>query len=549
MLETFNESASSPGALLRSCEYEFLCYDVNKNQFVLFPSVNHYKVLSMIHSSFYLSTISKPIAVSTTSASTQDIKFIRPIYAKFKKKNKHYIIHDDIKDIVWIPLIISESFKSVLWDIYFPIFSLLEMFYITSKSFQIFLLNDSNATHKRIYDFSEKMQLPRPNIISVLPNATFGNFNANEYLCFPHVVMGISGHGYSQIPRPRDPATEHQLPPEHMHRGDTIHKFRNYLIQQMNISAQILTPIDVVYSTQASCVGILDNYTNVLMEELKQSMTLREKVTMILQTKILLLTSEEDKTVALFLPPKSHLIILGLPQLDWDFWTNCIWIYSHNIQVNISESIAYIIDEAMHDRVLKRDTIKMEKESMTKVNYNHNVSLVHHPPPVTRIHCVTEKLVPSKSGAPYFRSCLFENLCYDMTKKKFLIFPSPAYLKLLTQQNYLLQLGNYFSTVASPLVLSPSMKSITDASFGTFKVHTVGETGSKYYRFNGTWISLDAAVACNPGKLKSFLYISSMNYKSLTALILFDKVILCGTFGHQFMHYKIDLVSLKIVFC
>jgi hypothetical protein len=328
-----------------------------------------------------------------------------------------------------------------------------------------------------------------------------GNFTANDYICFSRAVMGIGGLGTSRYPRPRDVANEHRLAPEHMHRGGTIQSFRHYLIQKMEISNHSFRSFDLIYSSQVSWVDILQNHTSFSTAELTKSIPLREKVLMILQTKILLLASDEDKTVALFLPPKSHLIILGLPNPDWDIWTNCAWIQTHNINVNISEAIRYIINEVMHEKSIQHDNFMLGEKSIVELNYNHNISLIHQPPPSTRIHCIGEKLYPTNIGAPYFRSCLFQNLCFNLKAKNFVIFPSPAYLQLLTQQKHLMKPGNYFSTTSHPLVLSSSMKATSNTSFGTFDIITVGEVESKYYRFHGTWISLAAALACNPGKL------------------------------------------------
>jgi hypothetical protein len=505
VLETFNQSVLSTRAPLHSCKYDFLCFDINKYQFVLFPSVNHYKLISMVHSSIYLSSISKPILTSTISASNHNTTLIKPMYSKFRKKDMHHVILDEIEDNFWIPLQIFDSFKSVLLDIYFPIYSLLDTFDLTSMPFQIFLLNASNTALQRIHDFSDSMQLPRLKIISFLPVTEVGNLTINEYICFSHAVMGIGGHGSGRYPRPRDVANEHRSPPEHMHRGGTIQSFRQYLIQKMEISNHSLRSFDLIHSSQVSWVDILQNYTNFSTAELTPTIPLREKVLMILKTKILLLASDEDKTVALFLPPKSHLIILGLPNSDWDIWTNCAWIQTHNININISKAIRYIIDEAMHEKLLQHENTKPEEKGTVQLSYNHNISLIHQPPPSTRIHCIGEKLYPTNIGAPHFRSCLFQNLCFDLKTKNVVIFPSPAYLRLLTQQKYLMKPGNYFSTISLPLVVSPFMKSALNIIHKNFTIHIAGEVPSKHYRFQGTWIPLDTAFACNPGRLISFM--------------------------------------------
>jgi hypothetical protein len=229
-------------------------------------------------------------------------------------------------------------------------------------------------------------------------------------------------------------------------------------------------------------------------------MPLQEKVFIIIQTKILVLASQEDKTVALFLPHKAHLIILGLPNLDWGFWTNCNWIQTHSLLINISEGISYIIDEVLYDKVEKYSTFDSRNESRVQLNKNVDLFLVNQPPPITRIHCVAEKLIPSKHGAAHYRSCMFRNLCYDLEKKEFIIFPSPPYEKLLSTQAYLLTHENYFSTVSQPLSLSPSLKSRSKAEYSRFRMHTGGNNETKHYRFYGTWISLDTVRSCNPGK-------------------------------------------------
>jgi hypothetical protein len=200
--------------LLQSCLYEFICYDIFHRIFVLFPSVHHYRVLVRLHSSIFLSSLPKPVILSTISnddfINNKSVAGIKPIYRKFRSKDNHFIIYEDYYDrdkdeSIWIPIQLSKSSKSILWDVYFPIFSLLELFDLTSKKFHILLIpsdgNDIDITleRERINQFSDSMKLPRLKILSLsFTTEIRDQRNLIDHLCFPPGCNGNRRTGLLQ---------------------------------------------------------------------------------------------------------------------------------------------------------------------------------------------------------------------------------------------------------------------------------------------------------------------------------------------------------------
>jgi hypothetical protein len=534
--------------LLQSCLYKLLCYDVLQRSLFLFPSVHHYQVLIRLHSSIFLSSLSKPVIMSPISndiiSINQNLTAIKPIYRKFRSNDNYFIIQEDEcnndkDDSVWIPIQLLNSSRSILWDIYFPIYSLLEMFDLTSKKFHILLLpSDDNSINvtlqkEQIHHFSDSMQLPRLNILSLsFVTGTKIEQNTNEYLCFPHAAMGVGGLGYYSHNQLRyntkngtsDSNKEFKIPPHHIRRRKGIHKFRGYLLDQMNFSSLRTVPYDsirLVHSSYISRKAILltgsfyskSDSTRISIQELSPGIVGSERVRIILQTNILLLTSEEDKTLALFLPPKAHLVFIGTPpNKDWDFWTNCVWIQIHHVRKYVAQAVEYIVSEVLYffDASQVDVNTTSNKESPMFWTKNHDldhspfVSLINAPPPATKIHCITEKLFPNNEGVKNFRSCHLENICFDLKQKDFVIFPSPAYHQLITKKKRLMR-DNYFSTVSLPLVMSPQMKFAREVKYASLRIHnsTVDESKSeisRFYKLRGTWIIINSVNACNPGQ-------------------------------------------------
>jgi hypothetical protein len=313
-----------------------------------------------------------------------------------------------------------------------------------------------------------------------------------------------------------------KIPPHHIRRRKGIQNFRSYLLDQMNVSSMgtfAEGSTCLVYSSLISRNLLTDSLlsklrrTKISIRNLAPEMIASEKIAIILKTNILLLSSEEDKTMALFLPSKAHLIIIGRPPSeDWDFWTNCVWIQVHYIRKHTAQAIAYIVSEVLYFKYGSQKVVnetRFEKFPMFwtknhRFDQNSFVSLIDSPPPATKIHCITEKIIPNSEGVKNFRSCHLENICFDLNQKEFVIFPSPAYHELVTKKKRLMR-ENYFSTVTLPLVMSPQMKFAREVKYESFRIYngTVDDSNSeirRYYKLRGTWIAINSVHACNPGE-------------------------------------------------
>jgi hypothetical protein len=161
---------------------------------------------------------------------------------------------------------------------------------------------------------------------------------------------------------------------------------------------------------------------------------------------VFILPSHEDKTAALFLPEGAALIFIGEAPKDWDLWSNNALVRLHLVTSRIKEAVEYIILDEL-------SRLEQESSAFTKTGNDYrvdfvndrSVTLVHSNPPITRVHCVGEKVFPNVLGADRYRSCHFENLCFDLKNKTFVMFPSPLNQRMarsnglsLDQDNYLL---------------------------------------------------------------------------------------------------------------
>ena len=205
------------------------------------------------------------------------------------------------------------------------------------------------------------------------------------------------------------------------------------------------------------------------------------------KTSILVLASDQDKTAALFLPDGATLILLGEAQEDWDLWSNNALLRVHLVTNRTDEAMEFLIRDEL-SRLEQQDLPHKKAREDPPVNFinNRTVALVHDSPPTTRVHCVGEKLFPNAVGAQLYRSCHFENICFDLKNKSFVIFPSPLNFQLFASNSTLPDLGNYFSTMPRPLVASP--QPFKNSLFlDNPRIRSTGNISS-YYRLEGTWL-------------------------------------------------------------
>ncbi len=135
-------------------------------------------------------------------------------------------------------------------------------------------------------------------------------------------------------------------------------------------------------------------------------------------------------------------------------------------------------------------TTKGHENQIDFVN-NRSVTLVQTSPPITRVHCVGEKRFHNILGAEQYRSCHYENLCFDMTSKSFVIFPSPFIRQVVHSKHSngsSLEEGNYFSSIPRSLVASPQPSKLGAGYFSDVPVTRSRVNVSSYYLLEGAWL-------------------------------------------------------------
>ena len=126
---------------------------------------------------------------------------VTPQYLHHNGDNSYYMMKD--AKVVWIP-IQPESCQSVLWDIYLPVYTLLELFDLQSEPFRLFLLGESNCTRKQLEEYADTMELSMSDIISAHGDLSLQVTNSQEFVCYQRSVMGIGAHADHQVDRPKE---------------------------------------------------------------------------------------------------------------------------------------------------------------------------------------------------------------------------------------------------------------------------------------------------------------------------------------------------------
>ena len=512
--ETFNETrTNTPGALYRSCRYYNLCYHMNDKRLVLFPSQQHWKLVSRRHRNIYLSTVSQAVMTSAVVQATPDqTPMAMPQYRNHSQDNKYYYAKDD--DVVWIP-IEPASCESVLWDVYLPIYTLLEMFDFQNKPWRLFVLGETTAcTREQLEEYFDFMGLSKSNIEYVSNDLRLSNDRNQEFLCWQRSVMGMGAYADHQVIRPTENLTVRQrrhIPPNHMRREATLRSFRHHCLGKLNVTPQRAKPYIVTYSPLVSKDWVSSSIPGTQNEILAPLSSLRQQMQVTSKTSILILTSDEDKTAAFFLPEGATLILIGEAQEDWDLWSNNSLLRVHLVTNDIKQVIEYLILDEV-SRLEQKETAFITEGDGKRIDFvnNRSVTLVHGNPPITRVHCVGEKLFPNILGAEQYRSCHFENLCFDLKSKSFVIFPSPFSQRLIRSNGSSLEEGNYFSSIPQSLVASPQPTKLGGGYFSDIPRTRNRVNVSSYYLLEGAWLATKTFNTYNIGTYSISLVCSYM---------------------------------------
>ena len=528
LAETFNETrTNTPGALYRSCQYYNMCYHVNQKRLVLFPSQQHWNLLSKLHPNIFLSTVSKAVMTSAVLQATPELTpSVTPPYLNHTSDNRYYY-HANDDDVVWIP-IQPVSCESAIWDVYLPIYTLVETFHFLHIPWRLLVLGEPpQCTREHLEEYSDMMGLSTrdivyvsasPGLVTTLPN------KYQEFVCYQQSVMGMGALADHRVIRPTEHLKEQDLkhiPPNHIRREMNLRGFRQRCLWNLEIIPQRSKPYIVAYSSSLPAEYFALSIPGIQMGKLIPMDPLRKQIDVTSKASILILASLEDKTAALFLPEGSTLILIGEAQEDWDLWSNNALVRIHLVTSRIKEAVEYLIlDELSRlEQQAMAFTTKGDDHGVDFVN-NRSVTLVHANPPITRVHCVGEKLVPNVLGAEQYRSCHFENICFDLRSKSFVMFPSPLSQNLVHSNSSLLDEGNYFSTIPRSLIASPQPSHIGAGYFSDVpRVHNPSNVSS-YYRLEGAWLATRTFNTNNIGTF-SKLISASLNLPWSSRFVFF----------------------------
>jgi hypothetical protein len=510
--EIFRENrVDTPASLYRSCRYENLCYDIQAKTFVLFPSEQHSKLISSLHSSIFLSTMSKPVMVSAVRSSdpSKTAKVV-PAYLHNYSGGTFYTKSKDTHNI-WIP-IQPESCHSVFWDVYLPVFSLLELFDWQLKPFQLLLLDNSNCTSDQLMEYADMFDLSSNQIVTTSQYSVLLNNETTQFVCFPNTVMGIGAHADHQVIRNLtnlSPKEIRNIPPNHMRRTDNLRGFRELCLKNLKLVPERSIPFILAYSSIFKSSWIPSTLAELEIVAFSPEYSLREQIQITIKSAILILPASHDKTAAFFLPEGSSLILIGEPQEDWDLWTNYALIRVHLLSTITHEALEYLILDELNS--LKSSTDQQSDSKSEPISFANDrfVNLIEAPPPSTRVHCIGEKVFPNNMGGYQYRSCHFENLCFDLESKEFVMFPSAMNSILMGFDKEYNETGLYFSSVPRKLIGSPQPYRLS-RDYMAFDLNVrrwSNVTG--YYRLEGAWLSKKTFNHCNLGKLDLLTSIDS----------------------------------------
>jgi hypothetical protein len=398
--------------------------------------------------------------------------------------------------VIWIPILPNLG-ESLLLDLFFPIYRLLELFDLESEPYGLFFLKSSNYTRQRLESFLTSLKIERPLIVYDANTLANNNPSTASFTCLENSVMGMGAMG---IHRQQYHARNKSIPSNHIGRGRTVHKFRDYILKKMDIHPHTDSSYTIGYSSQIPQSmlpqpGNLDLNWCLLPSE--GFVPLRNRILEICKLFGLILTSKEDKTPALFLQDSCLLILIGEPQEDWDFWSNIPYVKLFLLTQNIPVALEKVI----YSEMMTLDSQRAEKERSNKENSSHlngfPFELKAGPPKPTTIHCIGEKLYPDSEGAHQFRSCYFENICFHLVTKQFKIVQPVNFVAI---NDTFLQDGNYFSNVFKPLTISPQAKmmlyDIKPEKIGTLAKSALN---TSYYHFQGVLLANKVLSSCNPG--------------------------------------------------
>jgi hypothetical protein len=541
--------------LFRSCQYTNLCFHSRYNEFVIYPSQQHLRLRSILHKDIHLSSVVQPVlaaavphpprprqtlvreilkdANSPESKAVWQQALFSPKEISSEKEPLQFTFRNDSVWVPFYPWWSNCAIQDVLvvWDVLLPVYTLLELFDLTNHtSVKLVLLpGDKNEICiPFLSKFANWLGLEM-----VTPGRLVQPFNRDVVICNHHSVAGLGAHAEHVTVLDRRQAKR----PANIGRGSQLRNFRKHIHTKLNFRAATPHELGSVNATQPVLRVVISDQLSHHLQHVQQTksvgleiqvmpshLDVEEQIAVVQYAQVLILRHSQDKTCALFLPDHATLIFVNSRQahqtrqatsLDWELWNNYPMLKTHLIAGNNltaqQEAINYIIEEE-HSRLTEslssrvRMLTKPEKSEAVQLDGGQSVTLIKQPPPTTRVHCTGESRDHDELGYRY-RSCHFENLCFDLKRHDFVIFPSNATqsLEQFPKDQF------YFSTVAQPMVSSGYVLTTTKAKPDMPRV--VRKTiAASYYYLDATWLSYQTFSTCNEGHIfwDNFLPIHAM---------------------------------------
>jgi hypothetical protein len=560
LADTFSDTPHA--AIFRSCRYDNLCYHTQAKRFVEYPSGEHWNLRSMIHPNIHLSSVPKEVMLSPVSntgttdpgSASDGITLWAPqsknrrqlgatpgsnSSAAINESSQHeFYMMDGDDNILWIPIQLcldsagEMAHGQILFDVYLPIYTLLEIFDLRDRRVMLILMGDkieggTNACLESVYKLADMMAISRSDIVSVhdlhtilrpvLPTQTNMRLdvvegvsynNTNPVLvCNKISVAGIGAYASHGVPQSianiLSVSTLKGVPPTSIRRASNLRGFRKYLLSNMKMADPERSNLyRVVFSSSVS-LEILQyvqkSVPDIRVSQMPVNFTVYDQIEVLSNATIFVCSLREDKPGAFFLPDGAVIIMMREPDrrgstgdnvdlaTHWNFWNNNALVRTHLLDGRNFSQDVLAVEYLIRDEL---DRLRIDAEVVTSVA-NEPVAfggrlatLVHASPPTTQVHCLGEKIFPHRHGAEKYRSCHFENLCFDLESKSFVEFPS-QYSELLRSLN---SNKNHFSSIPKQMHGIPN----------GFPPAASRVNVSSYYQMDGTWLAMQTLNTCNP---------------------------------------------------
>jgi hypothetical protein len=544
----------------RSCQYHNMCYNMETTGFELHYSPRHHRLLfnqTADRAEVYLSSKSKSILI--TPSSRKSLKKGRGQWEPEELitnsdtaiKSYYYALPDNV---IWIPIFPFKDCKSggeALWDVLLPIYTLLELFDLLSKKPVLLVteLRNPKINCRHVWKEFEKLMGftmhpladmvvmahdDRTNSTTVVANTSALQ---SKFVCSRRALGGtgyLMDHGAQPELSLLDSKVRRFLPaPHNIRRAHNLQGFREYLLSN---SGAVVTadpdPTRVTFCIQhLSAVPRLDTLRHAVEKnaavqvnvlDLSNGTTMMQQLKMLQTTSILVVMGASVVNSALFLPKGATLIFYSTsPRGDSDVWINNAGLRVHfliekegivvsqmdNMLVHlIQDELAGLKASVANKMKMNDDTEKVSNISSAFFANISTVTLVHDRPPTSRVHCIGDN---GKGHAWLYRSCHYENLCFDLNSKSFVAFPSDSMRQLMNETKETESV--VVSSIPNQLVISGGQKrnGLMKGDLGWQPEIQDPDQVTSYYQLaaDTVWISFHPHPNCNGGTYFMCFYV------------------------------------------